>query len=121
MKRLTRSYVLGLVGTLVFLSWSGRAVAEQPRAHSTEAAADVNTPILPPIASGDRHDCANPPDRATILRALPRVAQGIPYIYEESRDNLEFTVECLVDRVDAPRFYPLVGPAQLHHCHYKCT
>ncbi len=26
-----------------------------------------------------------------------------------------------MDKVDAPRFYPLVGPAQLHHCHWKCT
>ncbi len=23
--------------------------------------------------------------------------------------------------IDPPRFFPLVGPAQLHHCHYKVT
>jgi hypothetical protein len=23
--------------------------------------------------------------------------------------------------IDPPRFYPLIGPAQLHHAHYKCT
>ena len=23
--------------------------------------------------------------------------------------------------MDPPRFYPLVGPAQLHHAQYKCT
>ena len=27
----------------------------------------------------------------------------------------------MVDRIDPARFYPLVGPAQLHHCHWKCT
>jgi hypothetical protein len=26
-----------------------------------------------------------------------------------------------VDKIDPPRFIPLIGPAQLHHCHYKCT
>jgi hypothetical protein len=26
-----------------------------------------------------------------------------------------------VDKIDPPRFFPLVGPAQLHHCHWKCT
>ncbi len=61
-----------------------------------------------------------PPDRAAILRALPRVARGVPYVCEVSRDDVEVAVECLVDQVDPPRFYPLVGPAQLHHCHYKC-
>ena len=29
--------------------------------------------------------------------------------------------EQIADYVDPPRFYPLIGPAQLHHCHYKCT
>jgi hypothetical protein len=27
----------------------------------------------------------------------------------------------MVDRIDPPRFYPLIGPAQLHCCHWKCT
>jgi hypothetical protein len=29
--------------------------------------------------------------------------------------------EKIADYVDPPRFYPLIGPAQLHHAHYKCT
>jgi len=81
---------------------------------------DFNTPILPPIPPGYRPLCEDPPDRATILRAMPRVTRGIPWIYEEFRDDIDFTIERLVDRIDPPRFYPLVGPAQLHHCHYKC-
>jgi hypothetical protein len=82
---------------------------------------DYNTPILPPIPPGYRPLCEDPPDRATILRAMPRVARGIPWIYEEFRDDIDFTIERLVDKIDPPRFYPLIGPAQLHHCHYKCT
>ena len=26
-----------------------------------------------------------------------------------------------VDKIDPVRFFPLIGPAQLHHCHWKCT
>lgn len=82
---------------------------------------DFQTPIMPPIPNGYRPLCEDPPDRAAILRAMPRVARGVPYVYEEFRDDLDFVVEKLVDVVDPPRFFPLVGPAQLHHCHYKCT
>jgi len=82
---------------------------------------DNRTPILPAIPPGHRSYCEDPPDAQEILRAMPRVTRGVPYIYEEFRDDIEFTVEKLVDRVDPPRFFPLIGPAQLHHCHWKCT
>jgi hypothetical protein len=82
---------------------------------------DFNTVVLGPIPPGYRPLCEDPPDRATILRAMPPVVRGVPYIYEEFRDDVDFSVERLVDEIDPPRFFPLVGPAQLHHCHYKCT
>jgi hypothetical protein len=82
---------------------------------------DYRTPVLPPIPAGYRSLCEDPPDRAEILRTMNRVVRGVPYVYEEFREDFEFTVEKLVDRVDPPRFFPLVGPAQLHHCHWKCT
>jgi hypothetical protein len=82
---------------------------------------DHRTPIMPPIPAGYRPFCEDPPDRAMILRAMPHVPRGVPYFYEEFRDDIEFTVERLVDHIDPPRFYPLVGPAQHHHCHWKCT
>jgi hypothetical protein len=49
------------------------------------------------------------------------VPRGVPYFYEEFRDNISYTYEKIKDAIDPPRFYPLVGPAQLHHCHWKCT
>ena len=82
---------------------------------------DYKTPVLPPIPPGYRPLCEDPPDRAEILRTMQRVARGVPYFYEEFREDFEFTVEKLVDKVDPPRFFPLIGPAQLHHCHWKCT
>jgi hypothetical protein len=82
---------------------------------------DHRAPILPPIAPGHRPLCEDQPDLAEILRAMPRVARGVPYIYEEFRDDISFTVEKVADHIDPPRFFPLIGPAQLHHCHWKCT
>jgi hypothetical protein len=82
---------------------------------------DFRTPILPPIPPGHRPLCEDAPDLAEVLRAMPRVARGVPYFYEEHRDNIEMTTEKIVDVIDPPRFYPLIGPAQLHHCHWKCT
>src|SRR5262245_17921809 len=40
---------------------------------------DFRTAILPPIPPGQRGLCEDPPDRAAILRALPRVTRGVPY------------------------------------------
>jgi hypothetical protein len=82
---------------------------------------DFRTPVMPPIPAGYRPFCEDPPDEAAILRALPRVHRGVPYFYEEFRDDIDYTVERLVDTIDPPRFFPLIGPAQLHHCHWKCT
>lgn len=82
---------------------------------------DFRTPVMPPIPPGYRPVCEDPPDPAAILRAMPRVTRGVPFVYEEFRDDFDFGVEKMADHIDPPRFYPLVGPAQLHHCHYKCT
>lgn len=83
---------------------------------------DFRTPIMPPIREGFPPPlCEDPPDESMILRAMPHVPRGIPYIYEEFRDDIQIVTERLVDKIDPPRFFPLVGPAQLHHCHWKCT
>jgi hypothetical protein len=83
---------------------------------------DYRTVIMPPIREGFPPPvCEDPPDEASVLRALESVTRGVPYIYEEFRDDIEVITERIVDRIDPPRFYPLVGPAQLHHCHWKCT
>ena len=68
--------------------------------------------------------CLDPPTTDEIVRALPpsvKGAGGFAFIAEKSMNNVRIVVEPIVDRVDECRFYPLVGPARLHHCHYKCT
>lgn len=82
---------------------------------------DYRTPILPPIREGTRPFCEDPPQLGEVLRAMPHVARGVPYFYEEFRDDISYTYERIKDVIDPPRFYPLVGPAQLHHCHWRCT
>jgi hypothetical protein len=82
---------------------------------------DFRTPILPPIREGFPPPvCADPPDEAQVLRALPALQRGVPQVCEESRENVQVVTELLIDKIDPPRFFPLVGPAQLHHCHWKC-
>ncbi|HEY7153887.1 MAG TPA: hypothetical protein VH575_07990 [Gemmataceae bacterium] len=80
---------------------------------------DFRTPILPPVRDGETVQ-GEEPSKARILRALPRMVH-VPGICEESRDNIQIVTERLVDKIDPPRFFPLVGPAQLHRCHWKCT
>ena len=83
---------------------------------------DFKTPVLPPIREGFPPPvCEDPPDEAQVLRFMPHVVRGVPYFYEEFRDDIQVVTERIVDKIDPPRFFPLVGPAQLHHCHWKCT
>jgi len=83
---------------------------------------DGRVPIMPPIRDGFPPPiCEDAPSDAEVLRAMPRVPRGVPYIYETFRDNIVIVKNRLVDKIDPPRFFPLVGPAQLHHCHWECV
>jgi len=83
---------------------------------------DGRVPIMPPIRDGYPPPiCEDPPSDQEVLRAIPRVPRGVPYIYEEFRDDIVIVKNRLVDKIDPPRFFPLVGPAQLHHCHWECV
>ncbi len=90
---------------------------EQKYAHKN----DGRAPIMPPLRDGFPAPlCEDPPSDQEILRAMPRVPRGVPYVYETFRDDITFVKNRLVDKIDPPRFFPLVGPAQLHHCHWEC-
>lgn len=77
--------------------------------------------ILGPITGPGVPQALDPPTEAEILAALPSVEGGLPFLDEVQRNNVRMTVELIADYVDPPRFYPLIGWAQLHHAHYKCT
>lgn len=82
-------------------------------------------PVLDPV-EGDNAPlyCLDPPSPDEVYRALPEPVTGsggFAFIAEKNMNNVRIVVEPIVDRVDECRFFPLVGPARLHHCHYKCT
>jgi hypothetical protein len=61
------------------------------------------------------------PSDAEVLRALRPSPRDVPAVLEVYRDDVTVVTERLVKQVDPPRFFPLVGEAELHHCHWKCT
>ena len=81
-------------------------------------------PILGPLTQGGPAVALDPPSDDEIIRALEKarpVEGGLPFLHEVQRNNVRIVVEPIQDYVDPPRVYPLIGPAQLHHAHYKCT
>ena len=65
----------------------------------------------------------DPPSDDEVMRALEKarpVEGGWPMLYERNRNNVRIVKYKIADYVDPPRVYPLVGPAQQHHAHYKC-
>jgi hypothetical protein len=81
-------------------------------------------PILGPITAGGPAVALDPPSDDEVMVALERarpVAGGLPFLHTIQRNNVKIVKEKIADYVDPPRFVPLIGPAQLHHAHYKCT
>src|SRR3954447_14811633 len=108
---------LGLLTPIPVQPWVAERM-EQKLNHKN----DGRVPIMPPIKPGFPPPiCEDPPSDGEVLRAIPRVPRGVPYVYETFRDNIVIVKNKLVDKIDPPRFFPLVGPAQLHHCHWECV
>lgn len=80
-------------------------------------------PVLDPVEGENAPlQCMDTPSADEIIRALSDdTAGGFPFLAETTRNNVRMVVEPIVDKIDDCRFYPMVGPARLHHCHYKCT
>lgn len=81
-------------------------------------------PILGPLTAGGPAAALDPPSDDEVMRAMEKarpVQGGVPFLYTKYRNNVRITKSLIADYVDPPRVYPLIGPAQLHHAHYKCT
>ena len=81
-------------------------------------------PILGPLTAGGPAVALDPPSDDEVILAFERARPlegGLPFLYEVQRNNVRIVKEKIADYVDPPRFIPTVGPAQLHHAHYKCT
>ena len=81
-------------------------------------------PILGPLTGGVPAVALDEPCDDEVIRTLERaqpVEGGIPFLHQVQRNNVRIVKEKIADYVDPPRVYPTIGPAQLHHAHYKCT
>ncbi len=76
---------------------------------------------VPVLGSARDPALLEPPSEAEVLRALPKVPRSIPLVLEVFRDDISMVTERLARQVDPPRVFPLVGKAELHHWHWKCT
>jgi hypothetical protein len=88
---------------------------------SSPAGNDCRTPILPPLHGGVTAPACEAPEDAEVLQILNGLSRAVPYLCEQYRDDIRIVKEQLVDEVDEPRFFPLVGVARLHHSHWKCS
>jgi hypothetical protein len=81
-------------------------------------------PILGPLVPGAPTESLDPPSDDEVIRAWERanpIQGGLPFLHEYQRNNVRIVKDKIADYVDPPRVVPLLGPVQLHHCHYKCT
>ena len=80
-------------------------------------------PVLPPITDSIPAGLDEPSDDE-VVRLLEKAKPnngGVPFLETRYRNNVKITKDLIGDYVDPPRFFPLVGPVQVHHIHYKCT
>ena len=83
-----------------------------------------SVPIMGPLTAGGPAVALDPPSDDEVIRALEKAKKfegGLPFLHERQWNNIRIVKKNIADYVDPPRFYPLIGPAQLHHAHYKCT
>lgn len=81
-------------------------------------------PIMGPITSGGAPVALDTPSDDEVIRALEKarpIEGGIPLLWSRNRNDVRIVKEKIADYVDPVRVYPMIGPAQQHHAHYKCT
>src|SRR5689334_13964812 len=79
-------------------------------------------PILDPVPGEFAPPpCLDPPTESEAWDKVSKFKNGCPPFYETQRNNVRFLIEKIGEKVDPCKIYPLAGPCQLVHCHYKCT
>ena len=74
------------------------------------------------VYSADAGGPEDPPSETEVwAKMVPLSKDHAPPFFKVERKNVRTVVEKIGDRIDPVRVYPLVGPCQLVHRHYKCT
>ncbi len=85
-----------------------------------EEAKDHNTMILPPLKKGEKPVSEAPTD-AEVMRVFnERRAKEVGKGFELAQDEIVIVKNNVKDKIGPPRFYPLVGFAQLHEASWEC-
>ncbi len=79
-------------------------------------------PVLDPIP-GDYAPgmCLDPPSEEEVWNKVSKFKNGCPPFYETQRNNVRIVTEKIGEKVDPVKIFPLAGPCNLVHCHYKST
>lgn len=103
-------------------AWPILPSQQQRLEHDMEYEKRDRVPILDPIPGEFAPaSCLDPPSEREIWDKVTKFKNGMPPFYETQRNNVRFLIEKIGDKVDPCKIYPLAGPCQLVHCHYKCT
>lgn len=83
---------------------------------------DDRVPILDPIpGEAGGATCLDPPSEEEVWEKVPKFKNGSPPFYETQRNNVRILIEKIGEKTDPCKVFPLAGPCQLVHCHYKCS
>jgi hypothetical protein len=108
------------------------AVSERPEQEpvaSLDPTGDRAAPADKAVSAAVPGDPATPvkstdddaPTTEQVLRALPGSNFNQPFITAINRENVSVVTEKIVDTLDEPRFFPMVGTARLQRRQFKCT
>jgi hypothetical protein len=83
----------------------------------------ARAPVFGPLEPDNPDRGADPPSDDEVLLALEVVKplEGDRPFCRVRRTNVRIVNDLITDYIDPPRVVPLIGPAQLHHVHYKTT
>ncbi|MDX2036363.1 MAG: hypothetical protein SFX72_06905 [Isosphaeraceae bacterium] len=120
------SYVFRNVSPLHPTGWSFAwpifATQSQRLEEDMEREERDRVPILDPIPGEFAPpSCLDEPSDREVWAKVPKFRHGAPVFYETQRNNVRILKEKIGEKVDPCKIYPLAGPCQLVHCHYKCT
>ncbi len=74
------------------------------------------------VGSVESDSWDNPPSDAEVRAKLPKETDHqAARFYRAEKNNVRIVTEKIGDKVDPVKIYPLAGPCQLVHKHYKCT
>ena len=94
----------------------------KPLASNKRVSLNERIPIMGPLTSGGPA-IAQPLRDDEVLRAWAeaRPTRVMPLLEQVQLNNVRIVKDKIADYIDPPRDVPLIGNAQLHHAHYKCT